>query len=143
MKARNKFQAFLSLIFLSFFLLLPQPVEAKKRIGVAAAPVKANWKIVISPKIRSDRKALIITYSNLQNVASFTYQLTYEAEGVDQGVYSTVTPLGENSTVRELLFGTCSGSVCRYHPGIQNMKFVVNTVYKNGQRAVKRYRVKP
>jgi len=149
MNARKKigsvFFLFLALFSLSCFR--PQISLAKKKIGSQPAGVRsavpASYKIVIAPKLRTDRRALQVNFSNLGQVVSFTYELTYEAGGVDQGVYGSVTPKGENSIYREILFGTCSGSVCRYHSGLTNMKFSTTTTYKNGSKTIKRYRVYP
>lgn len=129
------------LIFLAFCLFgLASPVLAKKRIGSAK---RVSIGITISPRLRKDRRALIANFSNLNQVFSFTYELTYLTNGVDQGAYGSVTPKGENSTVRELLFGTCSHGVCRYHTGIENMRFVVTANLKNSQKIIKKYRIKP
>lgn len=149
MNARKKI-GLIFLIFLACFSLSclnPQITLAKKKIGAktstAKSAVSTSLKMVIRPKLRSDRKALQVTFSNLSYVTSFTYELTYEANGIDQGVYGSVTIKDESSISRELLFGTCSGPVCRYHSGIKNMKSSVTTTYKNGRKIINRYRVKP
>ena len=132
-----------TLLFFCSFTLLAKPVFAKKKIGSAGGGVVVSTGFVISPKLRKDRKALLVTFSNLNAVTSFSYELTYLGSGIDQGVFGQVAPKGENSTSRELLFGTCSHNVCRYHTGIQNMRFVVTADLKNGQKLTKKYRVKP
>lgn len=132
---------FLLILFFLISIFCPLPIFAKKKIGISQKT--STYGLVISPKLRKDRKALIVNFSNLSRVSSFAYELTYLTNGIEQGVYGTVTPKGENSTVRELLFGTCSGNVCRYHSGIQDMKFVVTANLKNGKKIIKRYRVKP
>jgi len=134
---------FLPALILFYSLILASPVFAKKKIGSGKGPSRISSGIIISPKLRKDRKALLVTFSNLQNVSSFTYELTYLANGIDQGVYGSVTPKGEGSTSRDLLFATCSHNVCRYHTNIQNMRFVVKSSLKNGQKISKSYRVKP
>ena len=134
---------FLPALMFLYSLILASPVFAKKKIGSSKGSSKISSGIIISPKLRKDRKALLVTFSNLQNVSSFTYELTYLANGIDQGVYGSVTPKGEGSTSRDLLFATCSHNVCRYHTNIQNMRFVVKSSLKNGQKISKSYRVKP
>lgn len=149
MIARKKLKLILAGLFLFLFLSLftPQTIYAKKKIGAktvtSVGAVSTSWKMVISPRLRADRKALQVTFSNLSGITMFTYELTYEGNGVDQGVYGSVKPQGESSLPRELLFGTCSGSVCRYHTGIKKMKFSVTTTYKNGRKIIKRYTVRP
>ena len=149
MNARKKIRLIflIFLTYLSFFCLNPKITLAKKKIGAKTSTVKSavpsSLKMVIRPKLRSDRKALQVTFSNLNYVTSFTYELIYEANGIDQGAYGSVTIKDESPISRELLFGTCSGTVCRYHTGIKNMKFSVTTTYKNGRKIINRYRVKP
>lgn len=136
---------FLVVIILSllhFLTLCARPALAKKKIG-SKKTAGFSWGITVSPRLRKDRKALTVNFSSLQNANSFTYELTYLADGIDQGVYGSVTPKGENSTVRELLFGTCSHGVCRYHTNIENMRFTVTANLKNGKKTIRKYLVKP
>lgn len=140
---------FIKIIIFTFllgysFALTSKLALAKKKIGPAKTAVTTtSASIIISPRLRKDRKALLVTFSNLSKVSSFSYELTYLGSGIDQGVFGSVEPKGENSTSRELLFGTCSHNVCRYHAGIQDMRFVVTTKLKSGQTLTKKYRIKP
>ncbi len=132
---------FTLLLFHSFTL---NEVFAKKKIvrrGTSSA-ITTGSRLVIKPKLRSDRRALIVNFSNLGVVSSFSYELNYVSNGIPQGVAGTVTPKGEGSTQRELLFGTCSRNVCRYHTGISEMKFVVTSTLKSGIRVRKTFRVR-
>ena len=99
-------------------------------------------KLVISPKLRRDRLALIITLSNLQKVNNVTYTLMYQTNGKDEGVSGTIDFSAGTSVTRELLFGTCSAGVCRYHQNISNMKLEVVSKLPNGKQTLKRYRIK-
>ena len=97
--------------------------------------------LIISPKIRSDRLALILNISNLQKVNSVTYTLMYQTNGEDQGISGTLDSSSGSSATRDLLFGTCS-DVCRYHQNISNMKLEVVALLSNGKQTLKRYRIK-
>ena len=97
--------------------------------------------LIISPKIRSDRLALILNISNLQKVNSVTYTLMYQTNGEDQGISGTLDSSSGSSATRDLLFGTCS-DVCRYHQNISNMKLEVVSLLSNGKQTLKRYRIK-
>lgn len=144
-------RVFLSILIFSALLFSsafhPADVSAKKRIirssgAKASKATTASNRLIIQPKIRRDRKALVVNFSNLNAVSSFTYELSYTASGIPQGVAGTVTSSGENGTQRELLFGTCSKTVCRYHTGIRNMTFVVTSTLKSGLKVRKTFRVK-
>lgn len=135
-------------ILIVFFLLfvssavLPTPIMAKRLIHQGKKPNQNLSRIIIKPKIRSDRLALIVNFNNLDQASSILYELTYEADGIPQGVRGTITPAGENSTQRELLFGTCSRNVCTYHQNIKNMKFTATSTLKSGGKVIKPFRVK-
>jgi len=137
-----RFICFLA-IFTFAWIVTKQEALAKKKIVFSSGSATTTGSFTISPRLRKDRRALLVTFSNLNLVNSFTYELTYLGSGIDQGVFGNVTPKGETSTSRELLFGTCSHGVCRFHTGITDMKFKVTATLKNGQTIVKKYRVKP
>ncbi|MDO8497635.1 MAG: hypothetical protein Q7S61_03760 [bacterium] len=117
--------------------LLPQSLNTPKK-SVVAAP----GGVVVSPRLRQDRKALILYLNNLSKANSVTYTLMYQTNGKDEGVSGTITSSSGNATSRELLFGTCSSGVCRYHTNITNMKLEVAIELISGKTIVKKYRVK-
>lgn len=98
--------------------------------------------LIISPKIRSDRKALMVTFSNLQKVKNVTYTLMYQTNGEEQGVTGTLDSSSGSSATRDLLFGTCSPPHCTYHQNISNMKLEVTSLLPSGKQTLKRYRIK-
>lgn len=121
---------------------LSEALAKKKIIRRGSLVVSDGSRLVIKPKIRSDRRALIVNFSNLGVASSFSYTLEYTANNIPQGVAGTITPTGEESLQRELLFGTCSKNVCRYHTRISGMKFVVTSTLKSGLKVRKTFRVK-
>lgn len=139
-------QRFLILLFLFIFLtpvanpaygkLLPQ---AKAKTGTK---VVAGAGIAISPRIRADRRALLVNFGNLANASSVSYTLVYEQNGQQEGAGGSVDPSLGNSASRELLFGTCSSGVCRYHSGIRNARLEVTTGLKSGKTSIRRYRLR-
>lgn len=134
-----------TLLFFYSFTLAANPVEAKKiipRKGKSQITTQ-NARAIIKPNLRRDRRALIVNFSNLGVVSSLSYELGYVAQGIPQGVAGTITPTGETTLQRELLFGTCSKNVCRYHTNIKDMKFVVTSELKSGLKVRKSFRVKP
>lgn len=135
---------FISLLSLIFLGLTPNQILAKKRIGSGTKSAGVSGGITVSPKLRKDRKALEVSFSSINNAFSSNYELTYLADGIEQGVYGTVSPKpGETFTSRELLFGTCSHGVCRYHQNLKNMRFTVTTNLRNGKKTIRKYRVNP
>jgi hypothetical protein len=110
--------------------------------GKAPAKVAAPSGVAVSPRLRGDRRALEISFSNLSKANNVSYVLTYQTNGMDQGAQGSVSSSSGNSTSREVLFGTCSSGVCTYHANITNMKLEVTVELANGKKTVKRYKIK-
>lgn len=121
---------------------LPQAAQSKTTTKSNAVPSVRTKGVGVSVKIRSDRRAVVATFSNLGVAKSVSYQLTYKAGKVNEGAGGSLSSLSQDPAVRELLFGTCSKGVCRYHTGITNTKFTVTTTLKNGVKIVKPFRLK-
>ncbi len=134
---------FLLLVISSWLFVFASPVvAAKKRIRPQVSKPAATSTAISSARLRSDRKALLVTFLNLASYKSIDYTLTYTANEVDQGVQGSVAPLG-GTTSRELEFGTCSKGVCTYHTNILGMRFVITAQTTSGKMVVKKYLIKP
>ena len=142
----TKKAGFLVLFFLLFTFWASSVLAAKKRpprTSGGSAPVRnySTRGVRASIRFRSDRQGLLINFSGFGNLASATYSLTYTANGIPQGVSGTVTAQTSGEQ-RELLFGTCSGGVCRYHTNITNAKLLIDSRLNSGAIIRKPYRIK-
>ena len=117
---------------------LPQTRTAPKTI----APKSSGGGISVSARLRNDRKAILVYFNNLQNAANVSYVLIYRTEGREEGAGGSVRSDEGKSANRELLFGTCSKNVCRYHTTITNMKLEVTGTLKSGKTFTKRFKIK-
>lgn len=102
--------------------------------------VSSSWRATV--RFRSDRRAIIVNFSGLNTVNSVTYLLSYETNGKAEGSQGVIRPQGEADASRELVFGTCSTTVCTYHQNIKNARFVISAQLKNGKTVQKAYRIK-
>lgn len=132
-------------ILLFAFFVFTESAQAKllpqaKKSG-AAATVKSSG-IGVSPALRADRRALNVYFSNLQNALSVSYLLTYKTSIQDEGARGTLNLTGSSSATSELLFGTCSKGVCRYHTGIKDAKLEISYTSKSGKKYIKKYKIK-
>lgn len=142
----------LLILFFGLTTVFPSPTYALKqrvsRGGTTASTgkrvVSQNLGVASSVKFRADRKAIVLTLSDLDKASQVSYTLTYTGSGVPQGVSGSIKPSGESSVSRELVFGTCSAGVCRYHTGIYNARLVITTYLKSGsyKKVHKAYRIK-
>ena len=118
--------------------VLPQARSSKK-----TASIKTSTSgIIVTPKIRGDRHALLIYFSNLQNAESVSYMLIYKTNGQDEGAGGSVNPSLASSASRELLFGTCSKNVCRYHTNLSNMSLEITAQLKSGKKLIKHFKIR-
>ena len=136
----------LLLITLFFLLLFTKDVDAKilpqaQKGQKAVTQSTGGTGIGVSPRLRGDRRALIVYFSNLQNASYVSYLLTYKTSTQNEGAGGSLN-LSRSSATQELLFGTCSKNVCRYHTGIKDARLEVSYTLKSGKKYVKRYRIK-
>ncbi len=131
----------LALIVLSFSSASPVVAKVLPRFQGKAAPARGGG-LVVSPKLRADRKAVLLYLGNLGQATSVVYTLTYETNGKQEGAYGNADSSSGNAVTRELLFGTCSAGVCRYHEGLANMKLEVTAELANGKKLTRRYRIR-
>lgn len=133
---------FIIVLVFIFFLVNQQGIFAKKTLPQRGKAVGGTTGVIISPRLRGDRLALIVNFSGLSKANTVSYTLSYNTNGVPQGVVGSITPTADTAS-RELLFGTCSSGVCRYHSNLTNMKLIVTSNLKSGKRAIKTFRIKP
>lgn len=131
---------FLFLVLLLPFLFITPTYAAKPRTGSGATAISSKPGASVS--FRKDRKAIYLNLWGLNAVSTVTYQLMYNASGIPQGAIGTITPKSSSAS-RELLFGTCSKNVCRYHTNITSAKITVSLKTKTGQTIKKAFRLKP
>lgn len=121
--AMQKFSALL--IFLSACFLLT--ASAAK-----AAAVKSKSPN-IAGSVAKNRLSVSTTFSNLTNVRSVKYSLTYDSNKGLQGAGGTIKVAAKDKTLsRKLLLGTCSKNVCTYHRNVKNLKLSVDFTLKSG-----------
>ncbi len=119
--------------------VLPQSKSAKTQ-SMYKAPSATS--LTVYPRLRRDRLALLMNFGNLTVAQSVSYMLYYKTNGQDEGVAGSVSTQGQSTAYRELLFGTCSKNVCRYHYNITDMRLEISAELKNGKKILRKYRIK-
>lgn len=133
------FPIFLAVCLIS---LVSPAVAAKKRVYGQTA-VSASKSVIVSPRLRKDRGALLLNISGLSAAKSVTYELTYIGSEQEQGVFGSISSAtSANAASRSLYFGTCSRNVCTPHYGVKNVRLTVVIKTTKGTTITKRYRVK-
>ena len=130
-------------ILLLVSLAFLSPADAAKSRGRNSS---TNTKLTItgysSAKLSRGTNSIVLSFFNLDKVGRTTYTLSYDANGISQGVVGSITPDGQITDARDLYFGTCSHGVCTPHYNITNASLVVTTSLKSGATNTKRYRIK-
>lgn len=70
---------------------------------------------------RRDGNALNLNLKRTASYDSISYDLIYNADGIDRGVSGDVdTNKRKGEYDQEILFGSCSKSICKYDKGVEN-----------------------
>ncbi|MBI5452429.1 hypothetical protein HY945_03125 [Candidatus Gottesmanbacteria bacterium] len=138
----------LSIILLIFIAVvtfgIPSATYAAKKFvpkKVTRAKVSAG-SIPAIVRYRGDRQGILLSFLNFNGLKSASYSFTYETNGNPQGAGGTITAANNPTAQRELLFGTCSSGVCRYHYNLTNARLILTAKTTNGRTISKSYRIK-
>lgn len=137
-----------ALFCLTVFLLfmsagLRNSFAAKKFVPKKTSTVKSGTSVFpVSVRFRPDRLGILMSFTNFNGIESAAYSFTYTTNGVAQGAGGTIRSSNNPTAVRELIFGTCSTGVCRYHSNLADARLTVTIKYGNGKSATKIFRIK-
>lgn len=124
-----------TLLFLSFFTASIDAATKK--------PAAKSSDITVSASVKKNKTAVIATFGNLHNAKSVSFTLIYSTNGRQEGAGGSIKPKkGQKTVSRELLLGTCSKNVCRYHKNLKNMKLEVITTLTSGKQSTKKIPIK-
>lgn len=143
------FKLLASFIVLITLFVFSGNVEAKvlprssKNIAKPTTPKSGgSTTIGVYPKLRADRKALIVNFANLQNAKAVSYMLVYKTSQQEEAAMGGLNLNGQSTASTELLFATCSKNVCRYHTNIHDARLEVSYTSKTGKKYLKKFRIK-
>lgn len=123
---RKVFILFVAIITtFSLTLSLAAPAFAKHKAKSAKGPS-------LSASRAKNKLSVSANFSNLANVKSVSYQLTYDSSKGQQGAAGTIKVGKSKNLSRKLLLGTCSGKVCTYHNDVKNLKLSADFTLKSG-----------
>jgi hypothetical protein len=129
------------LLIIGAVLLFASPFPAyaaKKRVRTTAKTGGISYSSV---KLSRGTNSIILTLANLTYVSRASYELSYDTNGISQGVTGAITPTNPSET-RDLYFGTCSKGVCTPHTNITHAVLLVQVKTKTGSVTTKRYLIR-
>jgi len=132
---------FIFLFFIFIFLFSTPVAAAKKRLWASTPIVASGGTPAVSAKLTGWKQYLNINFRGVAATNGFTYELTFNGNNMEQGVYGTVKPT-EGNVTRSLFLGTCSHGACTAFKNINSLRLTVSYTLKSGQSIVKKYKVK-
>ncbi|MBP7832567.1 MAG: hypothetical protein KA035_02230 [Candidatus Levybacteria bacterium] len=121
--------AFLSFAIFSFLLIQPTFAAPKVKYSPQAVSI-----------LNHNQTNLKTTFINIKKATEISYTLTYEAQGVPQGVGGVIVPGGKNVVFKNITIGTCSSGTCVNHKKIKKMKLEVVYTFP-GKTITKTYKI--
>jgi hypothetical protein len=116
----------------------PPIAETNTNIEEDIKPADTSILVNVVPSKIKDH-AVTISVSGLGGkVKDVEYELTYDSEGIIQGVNSGSKPIdtsGQDSFEREVYLGTCSKNVCTPHPGVKGVTLTMIFTNTDGTKS--------
>lgn len=117
--------------FAVFSFLLIQPTFAAQKVKYSPQAVSV---------LNYNQTNLKSTFINVKKATEISYTLTYEAQGVPQGVGGVIIPGGKNVVFKNITIGTCSSGTCVNHKKLKKMKLDVIYTFP-GKIITKTYKI--
>lgn len=129
------------LILMLLCLQITPALAAKKRVWKTTATSVSSSGFSVGAKFTGWKQYLNVSFRGVSSTLGATYELIYDGNNTEQGVYGTVKP-SEGNVTRSIFLGTCSHGACVSHKNIGNMRLTITYKTNTGQTIVKRYKVK-
>lgn len=124
-------------LILAIFIALNAPSSSNaatpnfpKLYLAQAVPVNFSWQNNINTH-----------FIILKNVKKVSYMLTYNTNGVPEGVMGNFDPNGKIQVTKNIFLGTCSANSCIKHKNIKDINLEVEFTYKDNHTVTKNYKV--
>ena len=112
-----------------------QPVEVEEEIVVVPADESIVAGVAWS-KVKDN--TVVLSISGLKNgYKTVTYEISYETQGVVQGVTSRPLEIADKDTFTrdDIYLGTCSRNVCKPHTGVNKVSLVLQFTDVSGAKS--------
>ena len=113
-------------VYKAVFSGAPAPVTSTDITPTAVAPVDSSISVDLVKSTTAANTVNISAKGMNGKMNSVSYELSYESQGVMQGVTGTsVDVSGKDTFERDLYLGTCSKNVCTPHLGVSKVSLVL------------------
>lgn len=129
------------LVLMLLFLQISPVLAAKKRVWKTTSASVSSSGFFVGAKLTGWKQYLNVSFRGVANTGGVTYELIYNGNETEQGVYGTVKP-SEGNVTRSIFLGTCSHGACVSHKNISNMRLTITYKTVNGQTITKKYKVR-
>lgn len=128
-------------LIIIFALFQSVPTQAAKKRSWSTPPAALTVAPSVSARLTGRKQYLNLNFRGISATNGFTYELTFNGNNLEQGIYGTIKP-SERKTSRSLFLGTCSHGACTPYKNINNLHLTVTYQLKTGQSVVKKYQVR-
>lgn len=133
-------------LVLMFLLLSVMPASAAKKrvwksVPVSAGRTASGGGFSVGAKLTGWKQYLNVSFRGVSSIGEVSYELTYNSNDTEQGVYGTVKQ-SDGNTTRSIFLGTCSHGACVAHKNVSNIHLTITYKTLSGQTVVKKYKVK-
>lgn len=112
------------------------PAEEQKQEELATIDPSVKVDVV---KSKGKESTVVLTVSGLASkYETLEYELTYDTLGIIQGVNNGKDPIAvtnKDSFEREVYLGTCSGTKCTPHKGVEKISLVLQLADGDGRKS--------
>lgn len=129
------------LVLMLLFLQINPVLAAKKRIWKTTSAGVSSSGFAVGAKLTGWKQYLNVSFRGVASTGGVTYELIYNGNDTEQGVYGTVKP-NEGNVTRSIFLGTCSHGACVSHKNISNMKLTITYKTTDGREIIKKYKVR-
>lgn len=133
---------FLVFVAIVMFSAAGSVYAAKPRVMKKNSAPVARTSGFSTARLSRATNSVVITFINMNQAKKISYELSYSARNIPQGVMGAIVPTGQASDSRDLYFGTCSKGVCTPHYNITGATLTITTTLTSGGTNSKRYRIK-
>lgn len=111
-----------------------EPEEAPR---IATEAMDSSITVAVARSKGKDNTVALTLQGLGGNVRMVAYEVSYESQGIVQGVTSKPLDVsGKDTFVRDDIYlGTCSRNVCRPHPGVKSVSVVLELQNANGTKS--------
>lgn len=128
------------LLFGAYYLFsvrtAPKPAVVVPQASPEVIPTIIPEDLGLTLTARSDKRAIKFEITNIKDIASLDYEISYVAKGnIPRGAigHIEVKPTDKKIETNYIELGTCSSGKCKYDEGVSRVSLILKITKTNGK----------